>query len=560
MVMSAKIEDLPDRVAIYRTLLDDSSDPIFAITENGTYLYINKVFGDHIKRNPDEVVGLTLWDVFPKEAADQRFAGIKAVLSSQQTNTIEVVVEEGENKHFFITTIKPMQKINGPADAVICISKNITDRKKAGDELFKLNQELEKRVEERTAELIAANERLHAEIAERKRAKKEREEIESQLRQSQKMDAVGRLAGGLAHDFNNMLSVILGNAELALIKLPQSSPLYENISEIATAGRRSADLTRQLLAFARKQVIAPKILDINGTIENMLKMLRRLIGEEIRLHWKPGTDLWTVKMDPVQIDQIMANLLVNARDAIEGAGNVTIETENSVLDSSFCDYNPGSIPGQYMQIKVSDDGCGIDGYVLVRLFEPFFTTKQLGRGTGLGLATVYGIVKQNHGFIRVDSEKGKGTDFKIYIPRHQSANAEIGETTIPSGVPGGTETVLLVEDNAMILETTSRMLKHLGYKVMDAGSGKDALRIMGISKDQVDLLLTDVVMPGMSGFELFNRVIAIKPGLKVLYMSGYSYDLIARHGVLDDGVSLIKKPLTISALAYKLREVIDRKP
>jgi PAS domain S-box-containing protein len=419
-----RVDDaLREKEALYLALLDDSSDPIFALTKDGVYLYINNAFGDQIKRSPDDVIGRNLWDVFPKAAADQRFAGLQAVLESRQTKVIEVVAEEGGKKTFFITTIKPMQKKLGPPDAVLCISKDITDRKNAEDELRRLNQHLELRVAERTAELFAANEQLRAEIAERKRAEEEHKWIEAELQQARKMEAVGRLAGSVAHDFNNMLGVIRGNTDLAIMELPATSPVHEHLGEIATACARSADLTRQLLAFASRQVIAPTVLQVNSTIESMLKMLRRLMGKKVRLHWTPAVDVWPVKMDPVQIDQILLNLVVNARDAIGGAGNVMIATENRILDMSHCDHYPNAMAGQYMQLVVRDDGCGMDREVVGHMFEPFFTTKEPGKGTGIGLATVYGIVKQNNGFILVNSERGKGTEFQVCLPRYHSADA-----------------------------------------------------------------------------------------------------------------------------------------
>ena len=303
-------------------------------------------------------------------------------------------------------------------------------------------------------------------ITERKRAEQEQEKLEAQFRQAQKMEAVGRLSGGVAHDFNNMLGVILGFTELAIMKLPADDPVQMYLDEVRTAAQRSADITRQLLAFARKQIIAPQVLDLNDTIASMLKMLSRLIGEDIDLLWKPAKDLWPVKMDPAQIDQVLANLMVNARDAIAGVGKITIETGKVEFDEHYCEAHVGFVPGRYVLLAVSDDGCGMDKETLARLFEPFFTTKEVGKGTGLGLATIYGIVKQNNGFINVYSEPGQGTTFKIYLPRQEPQEAATEPPRKPAEVPTGTETVLLVEDEKSLLKFARMLLEELGYTVL----------------------------------------------------------------------------------------------
>jgi len=384
----------------------------------------------------------------------------------------------------------------------------------------------------------------------------EREKMESRLIQAQKMEAVGRLAGGVAHDFNNLLNVILGYVDLSLMKLTPSDPIHGNLQQIRKAGQRSADLTRQLLAFARKQTIAPRVLDLNETVAGMLKILMRLIGEDIDLLWKPAPDLWPLNMDPAQIDQILANLVVNSRDAISGVGRIIIETGAAEFDRPFCEANPGFVPGHYVVLAVSDDGCGIDKENLSQLFEPFFTTKEVGKGTGLGLATVYGIVKQNSGFINVYSEPGKGTTFRIYLPRHEAEPAPVTEAADPVERPKGRETVLLVEDEAALLGLTAMMLEELGYTVVAAGTPGRALRLAEGFGGEIDLLLTDVVMPEMNGRTLRQRLTAVRPGLRCLFMSGYTANAIAHHGVLDEGVAFLQKPFTLQALAVKLREVL----
>jgi len=311
---------------------------------------------------------------------------------------------------------------------------------------------------------------LAQDITQRTRAEEERAKLETQLRQAQKMESVGRLAGGVAHDFNNMLGVILGHAELALAQVDPAQPLHDDLLAIHSAANRSADLTRQLLAFARKQTIAPTVLDLNETVGSMLTMLRRLIGENIDLLWRPGKHPWRIKVDPSQIDQILANLCVNARDAIAGVGKVTIETETTTFDDAYCANHPGSVPGQYVRLAVSDDGCGMDKDTLSHLFEPFFTTKVMGKGTGLGLSTVYGIVKQNHGFINVYSEPDQGTTFTIYLPRHVAETGQARTTRAAEPASRGHETILLVEDDPAVLNITTRLLAKQGYTVLAASS------------------------------------------------------------------------------------------
>ena len=393
-------------------------------------------------------------------------------------------------------------------------------------------------------------------ITESRQAEAEREKLQAQLVQAQKMESVGRLAGGVAHDFNNMLGVILGYAEMALTNLDPSLPLYSNIVQIHKAAGRSAEITRQLLAFARKQTISPQVLNLNETVEGMLKMLRRLIEENIDLVWQPRSGLWLVKMDPSQIDQILANLCVNARDAIAGTGKLTIQTGMATFDEAFCAGNEGSAPGDYVLLAVSDDGCGMGPETLSHLFEPFFTTKAVGKGTGLGLATVYGIVTQNNGFINVASEPEKGTIFKIYLPRYEEAV----ETAIPQDLEqparGNGETVLLVEDNAALLELVRKMLTGLGYRILEASSPALALKRAGEHPGAIDLLITDVVMPEMNGRALAERLAALHPGLKVLFMSGFTSDAIAHHGVLDDGIHFIQKPFSMRNISRKVREAL----
>ena len=394
-------------------------------------------------------------------------------------------------------------------------------------------------------------------ITERKRAEKEKEDLESTLRQALKMEAVGRLAGGVAHDFNNMLSVIIGHAEMAMEGVDPAQPLYANLEEIKNAGERSADLTRQLLAFARKQTVAPKVLDLNKTVGGMTRMLQRLIGEDIDLAWLPYENLWPVKMDPTQIDQILANLCVNARDAIADVGKITIETGNIVFDETYCNDHIGFMPGEYVLLTVSDNGCGMDTVTIDNIFEPFFTTKESGKGTGLGLATVYGVVKQNNGFINVYSEPGQGTTFRIYLPRHLTKTTHSSAKRVTPAPERGHETILLVEDEPAILRMTTMMLERLGYTVVAARSPGEAISLAQEHTGIIDLLVTDVVMPEMNGRDLAKNVLSFNPNLKRLFMSGYTANVIAHHGVLDEGVNFIQKPFSRENFGAKVREVLD---
>jgi PAS domain S-box-containing protein len=396
---------------------------------------------------------------------------------------------------------------------------------------------------------------IGTDITERKRAEQEREKLQAQLLQAQKLESVGRLAGGVAHDFNNMLGVIIGHTELALAQVDAAQPLFADLREIRKAAERSANLIRQLLAFARKQTVTPKVLDMNETVGGMLKMLRRLIGEDIQLTWLPGSGVWPVKIDPSQIDQILANLCVNARDAIDGVGHLVIKTENVSLDETYCREHSWAVSGEYVLLTVSDDGRGMDKETLVRLFEPFFTTKEVGKGTGLGLSTVYGIVKQNNGFIDVHSEPNQGATFEIYLPRSQGE----AEETRRDGVAlraSGQETILVVEDEPPILKLTARILEQEGYTVLAASTPGEAIRVAEEHVDEVHLLITDVIMPEMNGRDLAKRLLSLYPRIKLLYMSGYTADIIAHHGVLDDDVHFIQKPFTKQGLVVKLREAL----
>ncbi len=392
-------------------------------------------------------------------------------------------------------------------------------------------------------------------------SRKELEEkaiLEKQLQQANKMESVGRLAGGVAHDFNNMLGVIIGHTEIVMSQMVPDQPFQTSLGEIHKAALRSADLTRQLLAFARQQTVAPEVLDLNETLKAMFNMLHRLIGENILLTWQPGEDLWLIKVDPSQIDQIIANLCINARDAISGAGKLTIKTENHVLDEAYCSLHPGSVPGEYVLLSVSDNGCGMDQETLRQIFEPFFTTKKVGKGTGLGLATVYGAVKQNNGYIYADSEPGQGTTFTIYLPRYLGPAQQVQSKEVAEPDTGQQETILLVEDEPSLLAMTTRMLQMLGYTVLAANSPAQAFQLAQEHTADIRLLITDVVMPAMNGRELAEKMLRIYPHLKIMFISGYTADIIAHHGKVDEKANFLQKPFSKHDLAVKIRETLEK--
>jgi PAS domain S-box-containing protein len=390
----------------------------------------------------------------------------------------------------------------------------------------------------------------------------ERRALEQQLRQSQKMEAVGRLAGGIAHDFNNLLMVISGYSEFLLERLGSEPQLRAPAQEIASAAERASSLTRQLLAFSRKQMLAPRIVNLNDVASENLKMLTRMIGEDIDLVWVPGTSLWAVRADAGQIDQVIMNLAVNARDAMPSGGKLTIETSNVTLDEDYVRLHTPLRPGEYVMIAISDTGAGMDTETQTHIFEPFFTTKG-PKGTGLGLSTVYGIVKQSGGYIWVYSELSKGTTFKIYLPRVAASGEPAVQIATPvetSRAEPGTETILVVEDEANLRYLARQFLEKQGYKVVEAADGAVAMQIAVAHEGVIHLLLTDVIMPGMNGRELAQRISEIRPNIKILYMSGYTENVVGHNGMLDAGVRLLQKPFNLRDLKSKVREVLDATP
>ncbi|MBC2735704.1 MAG: PAS domain S-box protein [Desulfobacteraceae bacterium] len=501
----------------YRELFESLVDVVYRTDRQGNIevmsLSAETVFGYH----PEEVEGKPMADFYRDPARRQQF--VENLRCDGYIENFEAEIRKKNGSSVWVSTnAKMLTDASGAFSGVEGVARDISKIKKAEEDKFVL---------------------------------------EKQLRQSQKMEAIGTLAGGVAHDFNNMLGAIMGYAELTLSEMDATHPLRQNVRQILEAARRSADLTRQLLGFARKQTIDPVVFDLNETVGRTLNMLRRLIGENIDLAWLPGATSCKVKMDPSQLDQVLTNLCVNARDAIPGVGKVTIETGLASFDEAYCVSHAGFIPGEFVLLAVSDNGCGMDKETLDHIFEPFFTTKAKGQGTGLGLAMVYGIVKQNEGFINTYSEPGQGTTFKIYLARHDPEARTVDTAAAKDHQGSQGETILIVEDDRILLEMGTMMLQRLGYTVLSAGTPSDALRLARETSTDIHLFLTDVVMPEMNGRDLADRLQKIRPTIKHLFMSGYTSNVIAHQSVLDVGVNFIHKPFSLKDLAAKLREVLD---
>jgi two-component system sensor histidine kinase EvgS len=371
------------------------------------------------------------------------------------------------------------------------------------------------------------------------------------------MESVGRLAGGVAHDYNNILSVIIGYSELALEQNRSIDTMKKDVKEILTAARKSRDITRQLLAFARRDTMKPEVLDINEKITNMKNMLQKLLGENIYLIWKPAKEIWFVNIDPSQLDQIITNLCINSRDAIKTTGKIIIETENKTFDQDYCNEHEGFVEGDYISLSISDNGCGMKKDEINNIFDPFFTTKEVGEGTGLGLSMVYGIVKQNNGFINVYSEPENGTTFKLYFPKHEGQLKQLKLPKSDKNLMGNQETILVVEDEPMILKLTEKILEKMNYKILTAETTDLALDIVAKHSNKISLLITDVVMPKMNGKQLADKILAQNPDIKVLFMSGYTADVIVEHGVVAEEIQFIQKPFSKNDLAAKIHEILN---
>ncbi len=502
----------------YRDCFENAKDAIYVHDLNGRYTMVNKAGEALIGYTREEILQMNISDVVSQNCIEKIQARLQKKLVDHVPTSYEVEAIRKDSSRVPVEVSSRLIYENGVPVAVQGSARDITERKRAEEAL-------------RASQL--------------------------QLQQSQKLEAIGQLAGGVAHDFNNLLTAILGYTDLSLRRTDVEDSIRRNLEETRKAAERAASLIRQLLAFSRKQILEPKVLDLNVVVRDMHKMLTRLIGENIDLATRQAGDLGIVKADPCQVEQIIVNLVVNARDAMPRGGKVTIETANMTIDDTDALKHPSVKPGPYVMLAVSDTGTGIDEETQARIFEPFFTTKEVGKGTGLGLSTVYGIVKQSGGNIWVYSEPGAGTVFKVYLPRVEATEhteKPITDTTIFHG----SETILLVEDEDVVRGLTRRILSEAGYNVLDARSGEEAIQLGRDYQGPIDLLLTDVVMPEISGREVAERLQELRPEARVLFMSGYTDEAIVRHGVLDANVEFIQKPFTWVRLGKKVRDILDR--
>jgi PAS domain S-box-containing protein len=506
---------LRERERQLRTVIENVDLVFFSLNPAGVFLFSEGKGLAALGLKPGEVVGKSAFEVYA--AFPEIIDSLRRALAGERFR-----VEVSVGPLWFDVAYTPVRGPDGSLEATIGVAMDITTRRKAEEE---------------------------------------RERLTEQLVQARKLEAIGQLAGGVAHDFNNMLAVILGVTEVALGRLEPESPVREDLDRIREAAERSADLTRQLLAFARKQSVAPQVVDLNEVLSARMEMIRRLIGEHITLDWRPGTGVGSVRIDPSQMDQVLVNLCANARDAIDGPGRIAIETGRASFDQAYCADHPEHLPGAYAVLAVSDNGRGMDRETRQRLFEPFFTTKALGSGVGLGLATVYGIVRQNDGFIHVYSEPGMGSTFRIYLPRRDGTTPAAQPSADGREAPArGGETIMLVEDDLLVRTVVSRMLQHLGYHVIVADSPDRAIDAARDHPGDLHLLLTDLVMPGMNGRELARAVACLRPGIRRLYMSGYTADGVEHRGLLDPGMELLQKPFLLRDLSERVRAVLAAPP
>lgn len=624
---------------LLRTLIDNMPDLIYVKDAGSRLVLANRALAGLMgAKNPEDLLGKTDFDYFPKELATAYFSDEQAILQSGQplVNQEERAVDAEGNAKWLSTSKVPLRNRQGEVLGIIGIGRDITVGKQAEEALrlsetsfrsvvegapygifrasvdghfLRVNSALQEMLAYGTmTELLDANLGEHVfrdradfhhlvellgSVDEFKDAEMEwkrkddfpitvlcsgrkvkgggedstyyevfvediteRRVLERQLRMAAKMEAVGRLSGGIAHDFNNLLGVIIGYSHMLGRKIDRDNPLHEYNEEIEKAGQRATSLTRQLLAFSRQQMLSPKILNLNELVSDMVKMLPRLIGEDVAVNTELDLTIGRVKADQGQIEQVVMNLAVNARDAMPSGGRLTIKTADVVLDEIYARQHAGAKPGKYVMLSVSDSGVGMNSETLLHIFEPFFTTKEVGKGTGLGLATVYGVVKQSGGYIWVDSEVGKGSSFQIFLPYVEEAVTYLAEETSPSPSLQGNETILVVEDAEPLRKLAQTLLVERGFQVLTASSGEEALQVKAKFPGTIHLLLTDIVMPGMNGRVLAEQLLRKQPGMKVLYMSGYTDSFIAGHGVLEEGTHLLHKPFTEEVLISKVCEVL----
>jgi PAS domain S-box-containing protein len=510
-------QELRESEERYRDLVENAHDLIYEHDLQGNYTSANKAAERITGYSHEESLALNLKDTVTPEYLKKAVEMLSRKLAGEKVTAYELEILAKDGHHVTVEVDTRLVLKDGVPVGVQGIARDITERKRL-----------------ETA--------LH--------------ESEEQLRQSQKLEAIGQLAGGVAHDFNNLLTAINGYSALALRRLGDDHPVSSYLDEIKKAGDRAANLTRQLLAFGRKQLLQPLAINLNDIVGDMIKLLKRLIGEDIQLITRPSANLKQIKADPGQLEQVLVNLVVNARDAMPRGGAVTIETANTTLDGSYANRHLGVTTGEYVMLAISDTGVGMDHDTQSRIFEPFFTTKEVGKGTGLGLSTVYGIIKQSGGNVWVYSEPGKGTTFKVYLPQVEDEVTAL-ESKAQVILKRGSETVLLVEDEEMVRKLASELLEDSGYVVLSAGGGEEALKLATSHKARIDLLITDVVMPKISGKEVAEQLTRIHPETKVLSMSGYTDEAIVHHGIVDSNIAFIQKPFSERALAQKIREVLD---
>ena len=496
---------------LLHSIMEGTNDVIFVKDLQGHYVMINTPGAQTLGHTVAEVIGKADSDLFPPNTAEPIRQADAQVIRSRKAITYEMTMHFPHGVRYFLTTKSPYFGPQGELIGLIGVSLDITDRRK----------------------------------------------VEEQLRQIQKMEAIGTLSGGIAHDFNNLLTVIKGYNGLVMDAVNDEG-IRSLVANIDQAAERAESLTRQLLAYSRRQVLQPKVISLNSLVVNLDKMLQRLIGEDVEMKSVIEPNLGSVKVDPGQIEQVIMNLAVNARDAMPKGGSLTLETANIDLDEAYALEHAGVVPGRYVMLAVSDTGVGMDSETQAHIFEPFFTTKVMGRGTGLGLSMAYGIVKQSGGFLEVYSEPGHGTTFKIYLPRVEEAAEALSGKSLPAPTLRGSETILLVEDDRQVRELARSVLSSCGYTVLVADSAPEVASRCEQHASTIHLLLTDVVMPGSGGREIAKQVMARRPGIKVLYMSGYTTNAIVHHGVLDAGTSFLQKPFTPASLAAKVREVLDQ--
>ncbi len=630
---------LERNLTLLQGITEGTTDAVFVKDLEGRYLMINSAGARFLGHTVDEVIGRTDAELFVPEVGRDIMERDRKVIESGGVQTYEEFGTAAGVTRLYSATKGPFHDPSGLVVGLLGICRDITDRKRAEEEIRQSEQKLQMHIENTPLAVVEwdldfrvvtwnpaaerifgytrteaigqhghfivppdvrpAVDRVWQDLLTTKKGGKrgaandnvtkdgrliscewyntpliddagrvlgvaslvqdvsERVGLEERLRQSQKMEAVGRLAGGVAHDFNNLLTVIIGYTQILADGVPSGSRLAESAAQIKSAADRAAGITRQLLAFSRKQVLSPRIINLNDIVLNLDSLLRRLIGEDIEVITMPANGLGSVRADPGQIEQVLMNLALNARDAMPQGGTLTLETANVDLDEAYAGEHQPIGPGHYVMLVVSDNGHGMTPEVRARVFEPFFTTKEVGKGTGLGLSTVYGIIKQSGGYIWVYSEPGRGTSFKIYFPRVDQTAQTLGSDRRPGGVQRGTETILLVEDDPQLRQLSSSVLAHCGYKVLVAGGPEEALTVAQSNHRDLRLLVTDVIMPTMNGRQLAEKILQISPKTRVLYISGYTNNAIAHFGVLDEGLWFLPKPFTLSALIAKVREVLD---